>query len=253
LPLALCINNNNKILSFNNKFHLSIDDVGSVLFEQYIDKQNTLSKFLLHTHEKYNCIWGLYFFTDWGSGSIFDFDISQLFDVRSVRVGCHAPEFAQKPFELSAEENRKWIKAFYDQIATYNLQTSKIVRFHYYSELFECIDVLCRNGVTGLFLTDRPAISYRLPEQIKVELKRQRYQRYKGIDLFRTDFRLEWLKEEKLNKNDLIELFQPFKFTNTPLVIYGHEYEYRDPEMYLFTELVLQVLVEDLGFTCMTP
>ena len=179
--------------------------------------------------------------------------MSQLFDVNSASIGCHAPEFAKKPYELTSAENKSWVDAFYEQASSYNVKFSRLVRFHYYSELYECAEVLRKHGVSGIFLTDRPAVSYRLPEDFKQELKDRRYKHYQGLDLFRTDFRLEWLKEKRLDRKQLVELFHEYTQYDTPLVIYGHEYEYRDPEMYAMTESVLSVLIDELGFTCMMP
>ena len=237
----------------NKMFHLSLDDVGSILFSERKCGNPVLSNFINHTHERYHCSWGLNFFTSWDGGNIFDCDISELFNKSAAYVGCHAPNKDTKPYELSFKENQKWISDFYQAVKSYDVHLSRLVRFHYYSELYDCASLLNSVGVEGIFLTDRPAISYHLPEKEKKILKENRSLNFKGLNLHCTDLRLEWIKELNPSRKDLVNMFNLYSNRSTPLVIYEHEYEFQDPYLYEVTELVIDVLVNDLGFKCLKP
>jgi hypothetical protein len=237
----------------NNTFHLSLDDVGSVLFSEKESGISPLSNFINYTHHEYNCIWGLNFFTKWDGGNVFDCDIGELINKEAGFIGCHSPDKHTKPYELSFAENQKWIWDFYQAVNSYDVNLSRFIRFHYYSELFECGPLLKSLGIEGMFLTDRPEICYHLPDKEKKILKKRGTVNFQGLDLYRTHFRLEWVKELHPSRNDLINLFSSHANKSTPLVIYGHEYEFRDPALYKLTELVIDVLTNELGFECLTP
>ena len=234
-------------------FHISLDDVGPVLSRELKASSTTLSDFIGETGAKYNIIWGLNFFTRWTGGSIFDVDLFDSVDWRYARIGPHALEAAQAPYAIDRESNLAWLREFLSEVFNRGLPIVKGARFHFYSELYECTSLLADFGIQKLFLTDREVVSYGLPTKEREELKRLGKVDYAGVELQRTHFRLEWLREKAYSRIELKDLLLSIDAKENPLVIYGHEYEFEDADMYRYTDLILDVLVHDMGYSCTVP
>lgn len=228
-----------------------MDDVGPLLFNEYKSQKNTLSNFLMYTHEKYQVTWDLYFFSSWDSANIYNCNLSNLFNKISARVGCHAPSKDIKPYELNSDANIKWITEFYETIKHYDICLSKNIRLHYHSEIFHDVhELLVKYGVNGFFLTDKKNLSFSLTGEYLTELLNKGFVRYKSVVLWSSGLRIENLMRKNLSRKDLQELFVSYSVTSRPLVIYSHEYEFQQKNMYEYTDMILNVLINDLGFRC---
>jgi hypothetical protein len=242
---------NKKMANTNKTFHISMDDVGPLLFNEYKSQKRTLSNFLMYTHENYQVTWDLYFFSSWDSANIYSCDLSNLFNKVSARIGCHAPSKDIRPYELNAETNIKWVAEFYETVKHYDICLSKNIRLHYHSEIFRDVyELLVRYGVNGFFLTDKSNLSFSLGGKHLAELSSKGFVQYENIVLWSSGFRIENLMRKNFSRKDLQELFIPYSFTSRPLVIYTHEYEFQYENMYEYTVFILDVLINDLGFRC---
>ena len=75
------------------------------------------------------------------------------------------PPYTQSEVDLRAPLSK--IIAQIDRIAPG--MRAKSVRFHYYSEVYEIADDLLQHGYREIFLTDKPAATYRLNQEARMK------------------------------------------------------------------------------------
>ena len=233
-------------------FHLSLDDVGPHLVNSRNNKKSELAGFLEYTARRYDLTWGLNFFTEWNENNIFDIELRKILDWSCAFIGPHARNAEDKPYSNDITCNLKWLNSFLEEVRRQDIPLVTGARFHYYSEIYDCAEILIKYGIRKLYLTDRDAVSYNLPEPQKEQLMNKGCVTHNGLELQRTHYRIEWLKDRNLSKSELINIFSAHESSNNPLVIYGHEYEYARSDMYSYTELVLKAL-EELEYKCVSP
>jgi len=116
---------------------------------------------------------------------------------------------------------------------------SRWLRLHYFSESYELADYFLARGVSGLFTTDREAVSYRLPPAGRAELREWGIAEHEGLKAVRTHARVETLVADGVAPERAVDtMLDRYGFA----VVMTHEYELIRPEVRAMAEALIQVL-----------
>ena len=102
-------------------------------------------------------------------------------------------------------------------------KNSRWVRLHYFSEPLESSQYLAEHGVESLLLTDKPAVSYRLPDAARAQLAREGIVTHGQLDLRRSHYRMENLASDASPKGELTEQFDGILSSCGYLSLFSHE------------------------------
>ena len=217
-------------------FHYSVDDVFISLIEVTDNDipliQHPFFRDLKLLYNKYNLITTLYTF---GNG-IIDGRLRQLSEVRSLqeeisegwlKFAPHTLNFKTPPFTRTLDQNLTDFQNIFDELLRISEgNISRSIRLHYYSECFEMQTFFKSYGIEELFTTDKPAVTYRLPEIDKNYLAKNGTHLFNGLWMTSTHFRVEDLANQGLTPLETYEKFSnTLEFTNR-LILYSHECEH---------------------------
>lgn len=236
-------------------YHFSIDDVfdslidatdrGIPLFEQ------PMFALLKEMHDTYGTHVGLNLFFQ----KEIDGKIRSLTEVRDLhaelitgggwlKFAPHALDFDTAPYDQQPSEQIKTFDCIYDEIDRFAGKEfyARWIRLHYYSESYELAAYFTSRGVQALFSTDRPVGSHRMPDDIKKALSTVGCATYQGMNFIRTQFRIEFFVDQKLESDAIRKLIQHSLDIYGYIIIYTHEYEFSRPEIQDMIRLTFQIL-----------
>src|SRR3989344_5976442 len=233
-------------------YHFSVDDVIQSLIEVSDKKiplyDHSFFKFLKKLHDTYKTNIDLYLFyeatVDGTVRTLKDVssDLKKIFQENSwIRFGPHALNDATKPHTQTPEEQIKTFNLIYQEIDRFagKERRSHLVRLHYFSESYELADFFKEHGVEALFTTDKDAISWRMPDDVKKSLKETGVTEYNGINFIRTNFRSENL----IGRTNTESTIDAFLKTQGFVSILTHEYEVPRDEVKKATEEFIRYMV----------
>jgi hypothetical protein len=225
-------------------FHFSFDDVFSSLIHASDTGESLFNQpffaFLRELHEAHGVGVDLYLFYE----KYFEGRLRTLKDVCSrfreeiqdagwLRFGPHGLDPDRHPYTQTPFEQREAFSAIFSEIDRFAGEGSRspFVRLHYFSEALELAPYWLGNGVTTMFLTDKPAISYRLPEKKKQELGVVGHLLYDGLMLRRSHDRMEFLVDDGVSDAELSERLDRYMADHELLVLFSHEIDAENPKV----------------------
>lgn len=232
-------------------YHFSVDDVLDCLLEVSDREQGLFEHpffaFLQQLHDLFDVKVDLYLFlrklTGNAQRTLADVSESLKPSFQAspwIRFGPHALDNATPPYAQTLEAQREFCESVYDHILRFAGQerASRWVRLHYFSECYELATFFRSRQVDALLTTDKPALSYRLPESQNEQLARQGCTEFAGIRFVRSHVRLENLVDRSLDDLQLECELERQCAGSTCAVIFTHEYELARPEV---REMTLRV------------
>jgi hypothetical protein len=236
-------------------YHFSIDDVIDSLIEVSNSSNNLFSNyffnFLNTLHKKYDVNIDLYCFyqKNINDTSITLNDISDNFkEIFSknpwLRFGPHALDTETAPYSQSPKQQIQVFNLIYKEIERFIGGPSKceLIRLHFFTESYELSDYFQSKNVHSLFTTDKPAISHRMNDVVKSELKNLGYASFNGMGFVRSHFRIETLVDQNLSNKEIIDLLEYYISTYGFVTFLTHEYELVRSEVRYTTEFILNYL-----------
>ncbi len=163
-----------------------------------------------------------------------------------LRLGPHALDRDTPPHAQSLKDQANFLEDTYREIVRFasSNSVSPWVRLHYFSECYEQAPVLNRFGTRGLFTTDKPAISYRLPNPQVEQLRKQGRTSYNELDFMRSHVRVENLADHTLTDRALWAELEGLTDHAECAVIFTHEYELVRPEVREMTKRIFRWLTQ---------
>lgn len=236
-------------------YHFSIDDVIDSLIDISNFSNNLFSQhffnFLSNINQKYNTNIDLYCFYQKNTpdksitlNSISDNHKEILSKNPWLRFGPHALDTETAPYSQTPEQQIQVFDLIYKEIERFTGIKSKceLIRLHFFTESYELSDYFHTKNVHSLFTTDKPAISHRMNNTVKSELKNLGYATFNGIDFIRSNFRIETLVEQNFSNKEIEDLLEHFLSTYGFVTFLTHEYELTRSEIKTTTEFVLNYL-----------
>lgn len=218
-----------------NIYHFSVDDVFDALIEVSDWKislfEHPFFKFLKEINKEFGVKVGLHLFFQKSING----KMRTLKEIANIRdeieknpwlfFGPHALEYETPPYMQSKSQQIETFEKIYKEINRFAGQRSytKYVRLQYYSESFELADYFKEKGVIALFSTDREVGSHRMPKSIGKKLLEKGAAKYKGMNFIKTQFRVEFFRDEGLNNRQIIEKFKKAFEKYNFLIFYTHE------------------------------
>ncbi len=236
-------------------YHFSVDDVFKVLIEVSDSKQDLFShsffSFLMELNNNFGTNIDLYcFYQQEVKGKmrtlkeVSDRYKNILSENTWLRFGPHALDDETHPYRQSHKEQKKIFREIYEEIDRFvgKESRSSIVRLHYFSESFELADYFKQNEVLALLTTDKDAISYKMPEKEKQDLKENGITKYEGINFIRTHLRSENLADANFSEDQIYASVEDILKAYNFVACLTHEYELVRPEVCTATRVVLKYL-----------
>lgn len=223
-------------------YHFSVDDVLDSLLSlrtatHSLTECETIS-FLRELHDQFDARVDLYTFLRQPANgeSLTDLPatLQPLFAQQAwLKLGPHALDRDTPPHSQSIDQQALFLEQTYQQILRFAGAdcVSPWVRLHYFSECFEQTDLLRQFGTRGLFTTDKPAISYRLPAPELEQLRTRGRTNYYGLEFIRSHVRIENLAGRILTDRALGAELDVAVGNAECVVIFTHEYELERPEV----------------------
>jgi len=146
-----------------------------------------------------------------------------------LNIGPHGLNYCRAPYLQSDAEKIETFEAIYDEIDRFAGpgKQSQSVRLHYFSESFDIEEFWRQNHVSVLFLTDKPAVSYHLPDNLKTELAtRGKLDISSHLQLRRSHCRVENLKS--MSQDEIVDTLTQFIEQHAFLAIFSHEKDCAD-------------------------
>jgi hypothetical protein len=241
----------------NPFYHFSIDDVIDSLIEVSDCSDGIFSQpffnFLNVIHKKYNTNIDLYCFYQKNitNTPITLNDISdkhkEIFSKNTwLRFGPHALDTETAPYSQTPKQQIQLFDSIYKEIERFSGTSSKceLIRLHFFTESYELSDYFHSKKVHSLFTTDKPAISHRMNDHVKSELKNRGHATFNGIDFIRSHFRIETIIEQNLSNKEIIDLLEYYLSTYGFVIFLTHEYELVRPEIKNTIEFILNYLYQ---------
>jgi len=217
-------------------FHFSVDDVLASLLE-VTDRDvplfdHPLFAFLRSLHQEYAADVAIYLFLEQivrGRRRRLDEVSNRLRDDLGASTwlsfGPHGLDYDHPPHGQSPDAQLDTFEKIYDQIDRFagSQRRTPWVRLHHFSESFELADFWRGQGVTTLLLTDKSAVSYRLPEAELRELAARGVVEYEGLELRRTHERMEGLASSGAGRRAVAERLDGHLRRHRNLIAFTHE------------------------------
>lgn len=150
-----------------------------------------------------------------------------------LRLGPHALDYDNAPYQQSEPQQRETFRRTYreiDRLAGPGFR-SRLVRLHCFSEAYASAETLLKEGVEGLFLTDKNSVSYHLPDKPKALLEASGEIGHLGLRLIRSHTRLETLIETHPSVSACKGELDRFLDLYDHLVLFTHEIDLTRPEV----------------------
>ncbi len=244
------------------EFHFSIDDV----FESLIEvsdknmpiKKHYFFKILYTLWKKHKIKTGLHLFYQ----KEIQGRIRTLKEVRNLEkelrenwiyFNIHGLDPETPPYKQTIKEQKKTFDKISKEISRFSNKKyfTSFTRLHHYSESFELKEYFKKKKIQGLFSTDRKVGSHRMSKKSSLRLIEKGEVKFKGMNFFRTDFRVEWLEKENLKdiKTNFIDTLRK----KNKIIIYSHEYELKRKNIRKTLMKLMGMLSKDLKLVCQKP
>ncbi len=235
-------------------YHFSIDDVIDSLIEvsSFDDFfSHPFFKFLDLIHKKNNTNIDLYCFYQKNIGNKLKTlnDVSDKYEETFannpwLRFGPHALDYDSPPYAQTPDQQMQTFDSIYKEIERFSGTSSKceFLRLHFFTESYELSSYLQTKNVHSLFTTDKPAIAYRLNDEMKSELDLNGYVEFNKIRFIRSHFRIETLVNENFSDSKIIELLEHYLSNFGFVTFLTHECELVRPEIRKTIELIISFL-----------
>lgn len=154
-----------------------------------------------------------------------------------LRFGPHALDYDTPPYTQSPTEQKQTFNAIYAEISRFTSlnNTSRWLRLHYFSEAYELAMYWQSKGVDTLLLTDKPVAAYCLPDQEREKLVSSGFVQYQGLNLRRSQERIENLVDEGISSSDLQTRLTSYLKKYGCLILFSHEMNMRVPQVQQIT------------------
>lgn len=218
------------------RYHFSVDDVFDALLEVSEGEMELFAhpffRFLGEIHARFDTRIDLYLFLEkrvnGGARHLREVSAANLEVLQGtpwLRFGPHGLDYETPPHAQSVEQQQRTFEAIYAEILRFAGpdKGSRWVRLHYFSEPLESSSYLNQRGVESVLLTDKQAVSYRLPEDSRSLLARDGVVQYGPLELRRSHFRMENLAADQTVKGDLKQRFDPILSDSGYLSLFTHE------------------------------
>lgn len=239
-------------------YHFSVDDVIDSLIDVSNSSEDLFSnyffKFLDMIHNKYDTNIDLYCFYQKNIKN----KLRTLSDVSNkhegffknnswIRFGPHALEYDSPPYAQTPDQQIDTFDSIYKEIERFSGHKSKceFLRLHFFTESYELSEYLQTKNVHSLFTTDKPAIAYRLSNDLKNELNSNGYVKFNEIYFVRSHFRIETLVNENYSDEKICELIDHCLSTYGFVTFLTHERELIHPKIQKVIEFVLSYLKDN--------
>jgi hypothetical protein len=225
-------------------YHFSVDDVFDCLIDIADQRlpvfRHPFFQFLEQLHEEFNATIDLYLFYQKKSGgrlrTLKDIpaDVRETFKECSwLRFGPHALEYETAPYSQTPDEQCQTFQRIYSEITRIagKSRFSEYVRLHYFSESYELADFFQSVGVKALFTTDKPSVTYRMPDEVKTDLSTRGFAKFQGLSFIRTQLRAEHLADAHVTPDALSQLVTVTLAKYRSVVFFSHEEAIAHPEV----------------------
>lgn len=184
-------------------YHFSVDDVFGALVEAAALAsvfEHPLFALLREAHARFGTETDLYLFHARDCDGVRQTLASvpsrlraELEPLAWLRLGPHALDAATPPYAQPVADQEAVFAATFAAIDRFAGPARRSVglRLHYFSEAYEAAPRLLYEGVRALFLTDRDAVSYRLPPEARATLAETGRVAHAGLELLRSHARVE--------------------------------------------------------------
>ena len=235
-----------------NSYHFSVDDVFDCLIE-LSDKKVPFFKypffqFLKKLHEQFGVNIGLNIFYQ----KKINGKLKTLKGVRNLKkelakthwlfFGPHALDYETPPYIQSVPDQVKAFDKIYKEIDRFagKKTFTKYIRLQYYSESFELANYFRQRKAVALFTTDRDKGSHRMPKKTSKKLLEDGFAKYKGMDFIRTQFRVEFFRDEHLTKEEVLNKLKQALKKYGFLIFYTHEIDMQGKPGQTMLRLILE-------------
>lgn len=225
-------------------YHVSVDDVFDGLIEVSDQgmplRDHSTFRFLAELHEGTAAAIDLYLFAEGRvrarRRTLRDVQArlaDELGALPWLRYGPHALRDDVPPYQQTVDEQRETFEWILDELRRFasGSPLSSWLRLHYFSECYELAPWLLERGFRTLLLTDKDAVAYRLPSAERAELARSGCVEFKGLELRRSDVRIERWLEMNLTAADWRQRLDALLDRNGCAVLFTHEVELRRPDV----------------------
>jgi hypothetical protein len=227
-------------------FHFSVDDVFALLFARP-DGSEPL-RFLLSLGADLGVASHLYLFQRGEAGgrpqSLDDLAEAQRAFLREqtcLLFGPHALDYATRPYEQSVDGQRATFSALFAQIGRFaaRQQSSPLLRLHFFSECLELAPWFLESGVTGLLLTDKAALTYRLGSEAKGQLMASGWTEHEGLALVTSHLRFERCLADGMPPSAVLEMAREIIGRHGFVTLFTHEVDLHSEDLRAMIRVVL--------------
>lgn len=222
-------------------FHISVDDVFLPLWQASQDRGGIgdipFFSFLDDLNREFGVPVDLYvFYRNTAGGRTYqlcDIPNSARKDLearRWLRWGPHGLDYETPPYVQDIGNLDVTVGNIYRELdrLTGAGGRSRWVRLHYFSECADATGLFGEHGIEALFLTDKDALCYHLPDSCRETLSRDGCIRHNDMLFIRSHFRLENLARDGITGKELRNFMTKILERHNFLVFFTHEVDLRD-------------------------
>jgi len=211
-------------------FHFSVDDV----FDSLFDKEHPGVEIVNELEYPVD----LYCFYQGDKGTLCD--ITDNHFNGHVEFNVHGLDKETPPYSQIPEEQKSVFNDIYYEFHRIGYKRSNQTRLHYFSESYELSDYFLERGVDTLYTTDKPALLWRLPIELKETMSESGQCKHQGLNFVRTSLRIENLVG--LASYEIADTLVELATSNKPISVMTHEYELMRPQVRELTNYVIKFL-----------
>jgi hypothetical protein len=232
-------------------FHLSVDDVFAALFADPRDEGAALS-FLASLGADFGAVSDLYLFQEGEAGgarrsldAVPPENRAYLASQAALRFGPHAFDYETRPYQQSPAAQQRVFGRLLSSIDAFARpsQASLLLRLHYFSECLELAPWFRERGILGLFLTDKPAATYRLDESHRALVRGKGWTEHEGLALLTSHIRFERRLADGASHASVIEEALDAVRRHGFVSLFTHEVDLADPALRAMIRACLGALV----------
>jgi hypothetical protein len=236
-------------------FHFSVDDVFAAFFAdpREAGKDGDILRFLIALGADFGAVSDLYLFHEaeakGARHSLDDLPSDRrawLAEQDCLRFGPHAFDYETRPYEQSPAEQEQTFGALLASIDRFARpeQRSPLLRLHFFSECIELAPWFRARGVRGLFLTDKPAVTYRLDKAHRARLIRDGWTDADGFAFLTSHLRFERRLADGATHEAVIAEALVAVRRHGFVSLFTHEVDLRNPELRAMISACIAGLVE---------
>jgi len=167
-------------------------------------------------------------------------DITENHFNSNVQFNVHGLDKETPPYSQTPKEQKSIFNDIYYEFHRIGYEKSTQTRLHYFSESYELSDYFLERGVDTLYTTDKPALLWRLPIELRETMSESGQCKYQGLNFVRTSLRIENLVG--LASYEIADTLVELTTSNKPISVMTHEYELMRPQVRKLTNYVIKFL-----------